>query len=79
MSHPATQAARGIPILGVLGRPSQIAFVGAFAVGLALGWTPAAAARLGCAAAADSVTRPGTQSSFATREAAAAIRSAAQS
>jgi len=55
------------------------AFVGAFVVGLASGWDPVAAARLGCLFAADSVTRPGTQSSFATREAAAAIRSAAQS
>jgi ribokinase len=49
------------------------AFVGAFAVGLALGWSAVDAARLGCAAAADSVQRPGTQRSFATREAAAAI------
>jgi ribokinase len=49
------------------------AFVGAFAVGLALGWDAVAAARLGCAFAADSVTRPGTQSSFAGREAAAAM------
>ncbi len=49
------------------------AFVGAFAVGLGLGWSAVDAARLGCAAAADSVTRPGTQRSFASREAAAAI------
>ena len=42
------------------------AFVGAFAVGLAMGWAAADAARLGCAFAADSVTRPGTQASFAT-------------
>ena len=49
------------------------AFVGAFAVGLARGWDAADAARLGCAFAADSVTRPGTQSSFATRDAAAAM------
>ena len=49
------------------------AFVGAFAVGLALGWAAADAARLGCAFAADSVTRPGTQSSFATPESAAGI------
>jgi ribokinase len=40
------------------------AFVGAFAVGLGLGWQPTAAAALGCATASDSVTRPGTQSSF---------------
>ena len=43
------------------------AFVGAFAVGLARGADPVAAGRLGCAAAADSVTRPGTQTSFADR------------
>jgi len=52
------------------------AFVGAFAVGLAEGWSAVDAARLGCAFAADSVTRAGTQSSFATREAAAAILAA---
>ena len=40
------------------------AFVGAFAYGLAAGLAPAAAARLGCACATSSVTRPGTQSSF---------------
>ena len=49
------------------------AFVGAFAVGIARGLDPVLAARLGCAAAADSVTRLGTQTSFATREAAAGI------
>ena len=49
------------------------AFVGAFAVGLARRWDAADAARLGCAFAADSVTRPGTQSSFAPRGAAAAL------
>ncbi|MFL5684575.1 MAG: ribokinase [Chloroflexota bacterium] len=41
------------------------AFVGAFAVGLASGWSPVDAVRLGCAAAADSVTRRGTQASYA--------------
>ncbi len=50
------------------------AFVGAFAVGLAEGWGAVDAARLGCAFAADSVARRGTQSSFADRTAAAAIR-----
>jgi len=49
------------------------AFVGAFGYGLAAGLDEAAAVRLGIACASDSVTRPGTQSSFATREAAAAI------
>ena len=49
------------------------AFVGAFGVGLAAGLDEVAAARLGIACASDSVTRPGTQSSFASREAAAEI------
>jgi ribokinase len=49
------------------------AFVGAFAVGLGLGWSPAAAATLGCAAGADSVTRTGTQTSYPDRAAAAAM------
>ena len=49
------------------------AFVGAFAVGLAAGLDELAAVRLGIACASDSVTRPGTQSSFPSREAAAAL------
>jgi ribokinase len=49
------------------------AFVGAFAVGLALGRPPVAAVRLGCVAAADSVTRRGTQASYADRAAAVDI------
>ncbi len=49
------------------------AFVGAFAVGIAEGWDAVDAARLGCAFAADSVTRPGTQASFADHAGAAAI------
>ena len=49
------------------------AFVGAFAVGLGLGWSPVAAARLGCAAASDSVTRAGTQASYPDRPSAAAM------
>jgi len=40
------------------------AFVGAFAFGLAAGWTEMQAARLGIAIASDSVTRIGTQTSF---------------
>ena len=40
------------------------AFVAAFAVGLGLGWSSDAAARLGCATASDSVSRPGTQASY---------------
>lgn len=49
------------------------AFVGAFAVGLALGWQELDAVALGLACASDSVTRPGTQSSFPDSAAAASI------
>ena len=49
------------------------AFGGAFAYGLAAGLDEVSAIRLGIACASDSVTRTGTQSSFASREAAAAI------
>jgi ribokinase len=40
------------------------AFVGAFVFGLASGWSEVASVRLGCAIAAESVLRPGTQRSF---------------
>jgi ribokinase len=40
------------------------AFVGAFAFGIASGWDEVDAVRLGCAIAAESVRRPGTQASF---------------
>jgi ribokinase len=43
------------------------AFVGAFAYGLARGMTVPDSAVLGCACAAQSVTREGTQSSFSSR------------
>jgi ribokinase len=49
------------------------AFVGAFAFGLAAGLDELAAVRLGIACASDSVTRTGTQSSYASRQAARAI------
>ncbi|HEX5589392.1 MAG TPA: ribokinase, partial [Candidatus Limnocylindrales bacterium] len=49
------------------------AFVGAFAVGLALGLPEEAAVRLGIACATDSVTRPGTQASFPDVRRAAAL------
>lgn len=52
------------------------AFVGAFAVGLALGRSVEAAVRLGCVAAADSVTRRGTQASYPDKAAAAGILAA---
>jgi ribokinase len=49
------------------------AFVGAFAYGLAAGLPELQAVRLGVALASDSVTKPGTQSSFATPTEAAAL------
>lgn len=49
------------------------AFVGAFAYALASGWQELDAVRLGCAIAADSVRRPGTQTSFPDPERCAAI------
>jgi len=64
-----------IPVRAIDTTGAGDAFVGAFAVGLAAGLNERAAVRLGIACASDSVTRPGTQSSFATREVAAAILS----
>ncbi len=52
------------------------AFVGAFAVGLAAGRSGVEAARLGCAVAADSVTRLGTQTSYPDRARAAELLAA---
>ena len=49
------------------------AFVGAFAVGIALGWREIDALALGLACASDSVTRAGTQASFPDRAASATI------
>ena len=49
------------------------AFVGAFAAGLGLGWSPSAAAALGCTAGSDSVTRAGAQGSYPDRASAAAL------
>jgi ribokinase len=49
------------------------AFVGGFAVGLASGLDEEAAARVGILCAADSVTKPGTQQSFAAPAAAIAM------
>jgi ribokinase len=48
-------------------------FVGAFAAGLAEGMDPVAAARFGCAAAAISVTRPGTAPAMPARAEIAAL------
>jgi ribokinase len=50
------------------------AFVGAFSYGLAAGYGPERAARLGCACASASVTAPGTQSSYPSRKTAAQLR-----
>jgi ribokinase len=62
-----------IPVRAVDTTGAGDAFVGAFAVGLSAGLNERAAVRLGIACASDSVTRHGTQSSFASREAAAGI------
>ena len=96
MSVVVTLGERGALVVPRGGTPSRVeaprveavdttgagdAFVGAFAVGLAMGRSVEAAVRLGCAAAADSVTRRGTQASYpgraaATRDPAAADRAA---
>ena len=55
------------------------AFVGAFAYGLAAGLDELTAVRLGILCASDSVTKPGTQSSFATPDEAAALLARARS
>lgn len=65
-----------VPVKAVDTTGAGDAFVGAFAYGLAAGLDELAAVRLGIACASDSVTRTGTQSSFATREGAAAIMEA---
>jgi ribokinase len=62
-----------IPVTAVDTTGAGDAFVGAFAVGLAAGLGERAAVRLGIACASDSVTRPGTQSSFPSPEVAAGI------
>jgi ribokinase len=64
-----------VPVTAIDTTGAGDAFVGAFAVGLAAGLNERAAVRLGIACASDSVTRPGTQSSFATPEVAATILS----
>ena len=55
------------------------AFVGAFAYGIAAGLDELSAVRLGVLCASDSVTKAGTQSSFAAREEAAALLARATS
>jgi ribokinase len=62
-----------VPVKAIDTTGAGDAFVGAFAYGLAAGLDELMAVRLGIACASDSVTRTGTQSSFASRDAAAAI------
>ncbi|HXG25840.1 MAG TPA: ribokinase [Candidatus Binatia bacterium] len=62
-----------VPVKAVDTTGAGDAFVGAFAYGLAAGLDAPTAARLGIACASDSVTRPGTQSSFASPELAAGL------
>jgi ribokinase len=83
-----TLGARGAALVGESGSVERVAasavtavdttgagdaFVGAFTFGLAAGLDELTAVRLGIACASDSVTREGTQSSFASPEAAVAI------
>jgi ribokinase len=75
LGEPATWIAAP-PVEAVDTTGAGDAFVGAFAVGLALGRSPVVSVRLGCAAAADSVTRRGTQASYPDRAAAEAILAA---
>lgn len=62
-----------VPVQAIDTTGAGDAFVGAFAFGLASGLDEQRAFRLGIECASDSVTRPGTQTSFASREGAAAI------
>jgi ribokinase len=57
-----------VPVSAIDTTGAGDAFVGAFAYGLAAGLPELTAVRLGVACASDSVTKTGTQSSFATRE-----------
>lgn len=68
----AVTRAPAVPVTAVDTTGAGDAFVGAFAYGLAGGLDELTAVRLGIACASDSVTRHGTQSSFA-REGATAI------
>jgi ribokinase len=83
-----TLGSRGAALAGPDGRVTRVpaepvaavdttgagdAFVGAFAVGLAVGLDELGAVRLGIRCASDSVTRPGTQASFPDAERCAAI------
>lgn len=69
----AVERIPAVPVTPVDTTGAGDAFVGAFAYGLAAGLPELTAVRLGIACASDSVTRTGTQSSFASSEGAAAI------
>ncbi len=62
-----------VPVKAVDTTGAGDAFVGAFAFGLAAGLDELVAVRVAIACASDSVTRPGTQASYPSRERAAAI------
>ncbi len=62
-----------VPVEAVDTTGAGDAFIGAFAYGLAAGLDEGVAIRLGIACASDSVTREGTQSSYPSRERAAAL------
>ncbi len=62
-----------VPVKAIDTTGAGDAFVGAFAFGLAAGLDELQAVRLGIACASDSVTRPGTQASFASPEHAAEL------
>jgi ribokinase len=67
----SVERAAAVPATAVDTTGAGDAFVGAFAYGLAAGLPELTAVRLGIACASDSVTKRGTQSSFATRAGAA--------
>lgn len=68
-----------VPVTAVDTTGAGDAFVGAFAYGLAAGFDEERAVRLGIACASDSVTRPGTQSSFASPVVAARLLASVRS
>jgi ribokinase len=72
-AHGTVARVAAVPVKAIDTTGAGDAFVGAFAFGLAARLDELAAVRLGIACASDSVTRTGTQSSFASSEAAQAI------
>ena len=69
----SVQRVPAVPVTPIDTTGAGDAFVGAFAYGLAAGLDEVTAVRLGIACASDSVTRTGTQSSFASRAGARGI------